>query len=65
LGYATAEGPSSIIDRVRAALSDIVDVLHEEQPVPKSVPTSSVINAVRLEWPRHDGEIWTALNSDR
>lgn len=65
LGYATAEGPSSIIDRVRAALSDIVDVLHEEQPVPKSVPTSSVINAVRLEWPRNDGEIWTALNSDR
>ncbi len=65
LGYASADGPSSIIDRLRVALSDIVDVLHEEQSAPESVPTSTVIIAVKLEWPRHEGEIWVALNSDR
>lgn len=65
MDYATAEGPSSISDRLRAALSDIVDVLQEEQSAPESVLTSSVINAVKMEWPRKDGEIWVALNSDR
>lgn len=59
------EGPSSILDRLRAALSDIVDLLHEERSESPSVLPPSVLNAVKMKWPRHNGNIWDALNSDR
>lgn len=65
LGYAHVEGPSSILDRLRAALSDIVDLLHEERSESPSVLPPSVLNAVKMKWPRHNGNIWDALNSDR
>lgn len=59
LGYHTAEGPSSILDRLRAALSDIMETLQEGHS--ESVSSS----VLKVEWPRHDGDIWLALNSDK
>jgi hypothetical protein len=58
LGYHTAEGPSSVVDRLRAALSDIMETLQEGH-------SERVLNVVKVEWPRHDGDIWLALNSEK
>lgn len=59
LGYHTAEGPSSILDRLRAALSDILEALQEGHS--EGVP----LKAVKVEWPRHDGDIWLAINLEK
>lgn len=59
LGYHTAEGPSSILDRLRAALSDILEALQEGHS--EGVP----LKAAKVEWPRHDGDIWLAINLEK